>query len=80
MFLEVINAKYIKNYELLLSFNNNEQKIVDLKDKLDGDIFQPLKDIEFFKKFKINFNTVEWENGADFAPEFLYQIGLKNVD
>lgn len=80
MFLEVINAKYLKNYELLLSFNNNEQKIVDLKDKLNGEIFEPLKDVEFFKKFKINFNTIEWENGADFAPEFLYQIGLKSID
>lgn len=64
----------------MLSFNNNEQKIVDLKDKLNGEIFEPLKDVEFFKKFKINFNTIEWENGADFAPEFLYQIGLKNID
>lgn len=80
MFLEVINAKYLKNYELLLSFNNNEQKIVDLKDKLNGEIFEPLKDVEFFKKFKINFNTIEWENGADFAPEFLYQIGSKDID
>jgi hypothetical protein len=53
MFLEVINAKYLKNYELLLSFNNNEQKIVDLKDKLDGEIFEPLKDIEFLKNLKL---------------------------
>lgn len=34
--------------------------MVDLKDSLNGPVFQPLKDLDFFKKFAIRFNTIEW--------------------
>jgi len=75
MFLHVIEAQYLENYKLNLKFNNNEIKQVNLKDELYGEIFEPLKDIKNFKNFFISHNTVEWNNGADFAPEFLYKIG-----
>ena len=75
MFLEVVKAKYMEGYKILLGFNNGIYKEVDLKDELLGEIFEPLKNVEFFKSFKISFNTIEWENGADFAPEFLFEIG-----
>ena len=75
MFIEVIKAEYLDGYRLLLLFNNGEQKTVDLSNSLKGAVFAPLKDIDYFKRFSIKFNTVEWENGADFAPEYLYEIG-----
>jgi hypothetical protein len=77
MFLHVIEAQHLENYKLNLKFNNNETKQVDLKDELYGEIFEPLKDIKKFKNFFISHNTIEWDNGADFAPEFLYKIGNK---
>jgi hypothetical protein len=76
MFLEVKDAKYLKGFELLVEFNNGVIKTVDLSDDLDGEIFQPLKEISYFKNFSIKFNTIEWENGADFAPEYLYEKGI----
>ncbi len=75
MFIEVIKAKYLDGYRLLLLFNNGEKRIVDLSNSLRGSVYVPLKDINYFKQFSIKFNTVEWENGADFAPEYLYEIG-----
>ena len=76
MFLEVIQAEYLDNYRLLLTFNNGEQKTVDLQNELNGSVFTPLKQLDYFKKFQIKYNTVEWENGADYAPEYLYEIGV----
>ncbi len=77
MFIHVKKATHILDYELQLIFSNNEVKKVDLKDELYGEVFEPLKDKDFFKDFFISHNTIEWKNGADFAPEFLYEIGQK---
>ena len=45
------------------------------RDELWGKVFEPLKQLNLFKKFKISevMNTIEWENGADISPEFLYE-------
>ncbi len=37
-------------------------------------MFDHLKDKEKFKKFRVDWGTIVWENDADFAPEFLYEI------
>ncbi|MGQ9626994.1 MAG: DUF2442 domain-containing protein [Anaerolineae bacterium] len=77
MFLHVLSVTYLEGYKLRLEFSNGIVKDVDLKDELYGEVFEPLRDIELFKQVAVNFdtNTIEWQNGADFAPEFLYEIG-----
>jgi len=77
MFLEVTNAEYVSDYTLKVWFNNGVQGIVDLSESLNGPVFTPLKNIDYFKNFTIRYNTVEWENGADFAPEYLFEIAVK---
>ena len=77
MFLEVVKAEYLDNYKIKVWFNDNTVKIVDLSNHIDGEVFTPLKDIGFFKRFSIKFHTIEWENGADYAPEYLYEIGTE---
>jgi hypothetical protein len=77
MFLHINEATYLKDYKLQLKFNNNEIKNVDLENELYGEVFEPLKNKDFFKDFFISHNTIEWKNGADFAPEFLFKIGQK---
>lgn len=79
MFLHITEVAYLSEYQLRLTFDNGVIKDVDLKDELYGEIFEPLKEIKFFKQVAVNpdTNTIEWPNGADFAPEFLYEIGLE---
>ena len=67
----VISAKYIQDYRIWLVFNDNVAGEIDFSNELDGEIFEPLKDIKYFKNFKIRGHTLSWDNGADFAPEFL---------
>jgi hypothetical protein len=73
----VKDVKYVSDYKLLLTFNDEITKIIDLKPYLKGNIFEPLKNIDYFKTVKINsdIDTIVWENGADISPDFLYEIG-----
>ncbi|MCU1267061.1 MAG: hypothetical protein JWM21_3379 [Acidobacteria bacterium] len=55
-------------------FSDGVEGEVDLRDELYGEIFEPLKNKDFFKKFVLSpeRHTITWPNGADFAPEFLH--------
>ena len=78
MILNVTNADYRVGYQIFLTFTNGESVVTDLKDTIFSDsrkIFLPLRDIDYFKSFKISLNTITWDNEADFAPEFLIELG-----
>ena len=74
----VKDVNYISEYKLLLTFEDGDVKLVDLKPHLDGEIFEPLKDIDYFRTVWVNseLDTIVWENGADMSPDFLYEIGV----
>ena len=69
----VADTEYISEYKIKVAFTNGIEKIVDCQKYLNGEIFQPLKDIENFKKIFADGWTVSWPNGADIAPETLYE-------
>ena len=68
-------AKYRRDYRIWLKFADGVEGEVDLETELWGEVFQPLKDKARFAEFSLNkeLGTITWPNGADFAPEFLYQ-------
>ena len=70
------SAKYLRGHEIAIQFNDNAVAVVDLKNELNGKIFKPLKKITEFKKFKLDSKagTIFWSNGANFAPEFLWEL------
>jgi hypothetical protein len=74
MFMYVTDARYIEGYRVQLSFSDGTTAEADLKGSLDGPIFVPLQDIEYFKSFSIVGHTLAWPNGADFAPEYLRSL------
>jgi hypothetical protein len=74
MILHIKEAKYRDEYKIWIRFNDGIEGEVDLANELEGEIFGPLRDISKFRAFKIDpvLETIVWENGADLAPEFLY--------
>lgn len=72
--IRVTEAEYRGDYRIFLKFNDGLSGEVDLSDKLWGEIFEPLKDQAFYKDFHLNEWTIEWKNGADFAPESLHKM------
>ena len=73
MYLSIVEVKPLDDFKLLLKFENNEDKIFDMKPYLDIGKFQELKDRQVFNSVKISFDTIEWNNGLDFDPEILYE-------
>ncbi len=75
----VKKAKYIEDYKILLTFEDKSKKVIDFEKALNGfrgEIFRPLKNVDYFMNFKIDLNTVTWPNGADVSPDYLYEVGI----
>ena len=68
-------ARHISEYILWLQLDDGTEGEVDLREELWGPIFEPLLDPSYFRRFTVHpeLQTVVWENGADFSPEFLYR-------
>ena len=69
----VIHATYRGDFQIDLVFNDGSEATLDFSQWLDGPVFEPLKDREYFRRFFIDGGTIAWPNGADIAPETLYE-------
>lgn len=71
----VMEAKHVSGYVVRLWFRDGTEGEIDLGPELAGPVFEPLRDPETFKQFRVDaeFHTLVWPNGADFAPEFLHK-------
>jgi hypothetical protein len=75
MMPKLIDAEYRGGYRAWLRFADGKEGEIDLEDELWGKVFEPLKDERAFAKLMVHpeLHTLVWPNGADFAPEFLYE-------
>jgi hypothetical protein len=73
MTARIVAARYVSGYSIWLRFSNGVEGVVNLGDELEGEVFQLLKRVEYFRQFELHpeLRTLVWPNGADFAPEFL---------
>jgi len=69
----VIHATYRGDYQIEIVFNDGLTATIDFTRWLNGPVFEPLADREYFRRFFIDGGTIAWPNGADVAPETLHE-------
>ena len=69
----VTKAQYRGAYRIHVTFDDHSEKTIDFRHYLKGPVFEPLKDVKYFRRFFLDGWTVAWPNGADIAPEELYE-------
>jgi len=74
MLPRLIDARYIGGHRVWLRFDDGAAGEVDLAADLQGPVFEPLQNVETFRRFQLHaqLRTLVWPSGADFAPEFLH--------
>jgi len=81
MFLHVTKAKYLKDFEIEICFNNGLKGVADLSEVVRGGVFEPLKDKALFAEVRLDpeLATIVWPNGVDLAPEYLFFNTFKDA-
>ncbi|HEY3874951.1 MAG TPA: DUF2442 domain-containing protein [Candidatus Kapabacteria bacterium] len=75
----VKSVRYVSAYNLEIVFSNGFSAVVNLEQELYGPLFSKLKGIDLFRLAAANpdTHTIEWPNGTDLAPEYLYSLAKK---
>ena len=74
--LHITEVEVVGDFMLRIEFNDGTVKVVDVSPLLTGPVFEPVNDPAFFARVTIDpvAQTVVWPNGADLAPEALYDL------
>ena len=80
MYQAIINVKPLPEYKLVITFKNNEIKLLDMNPFLEKGIFSELKDVTLFKTVHVSFDSIEWNNQADLDPEFIYEESVPYIN
>ena len=73
----VINVTAGDNYQIFVEFDNNEIGILNMEPYLSFGVFNKIKDPSVFNTARVSFDTVEWANGIDLDPKFVYEKCIK---
>lgn len=64
------------DYTLRITFADGSIKQYDASLLLQKQIYEPLKNLSFFKRAHAEYGTVIWNDEIDIAPEHLYECGV----
>jgi len=67
-----VDVKPLEQYKLLITFDNDEQRIFDVEPYLNDSFFAPLRNLATFRSVKVSPISLEWVGGIDLCPDELY--------
>ena len=71
---EVSAIEYRSGYTYHIMFDDGTSGDVDFSCYFSrGPVFEPLEELSFFRRAVVDGGTIAWPNGADVAPETLYE-------
>lgn len=73
MYPSVKSVEAAPDYRLILGFDNGETRVFDVRPLLTVERFQLLVSPDVFRRVRVAFDMIEWENGLDLDPEYLYE-------
>ncbi|MBU2622617.1 MAG: DUF2442 domain-containing protein [Proteobacteria bacterium] len=73
MYPSVCKVTPNKDFSLNIVLDNGEKRLLDMKPYLDFGVFIKLRDYERFRQARVAFDTIEWDEGVDLDPEFIYE-------
>lgn len=77
---KVVHVRALADWRLEVRFEDGTSGVVSLADRLFGPVFEPLKDPAVFAQVCVDeFGAICWPNGADLAPDALYETIRRNA-
>jgi hypothetical protein len=78
----IIKVDPLSDFSLIITFDNNEIRQLDMRPLLDFGIFRELSDLALFQTARVSFDAIEWDNEADLDPEYIYKnsVPTRNLE
>jgi len=73
MYPSVCEVTANEDFSLNIVLDTGEKRLLDMKPYLYFGVFKKLRDYENFKRAIVAFDTIEWDEGVDLDPEFIYE-------
>jgi len=76
----VTQAQYLDGYRIRVAFNDGSTGVVDLEETIANDprpIFRAVQPMDAFRRFRVEMDTIVWDNGLDLAPEYLQRLAVE---
>lgn len=75
---QAVRAEHRGGFKVHLVFNDGTEGTADFEGWLEGPVFEPIRDVDYFRCFFIEAGTIVWPNGAGIAPDTLYKEAKSN--
>lgn len=70
---KVISVTPLEGHRLVVTFDDGLSGTISMRDRMFGPVFEPIRDEATFRQVFIDeFGVIGWPNGADLAPDALY--------